>query len=150
MTATVVHQTHIASIPTRPALWRTGLGAAALASVATEAFTAVLRAAGLHLAVGSIGGTAHDVAVIGPGACTIMVAICVAAGLVVAAAVNRWASRPQRSWRLVACALTGASFVPDVFAGATATSSKLSLMAAHVIAAAIAIPLIGRSLRIDR
>jgi hypothetical protein len=153
MTATVVN--HSRTIPTaktstRPALWRTGLAAAALASVAAEAFTAVLRAAGVHLAVGSIGGTAADVVDIGAGACTIMIAICVAAGLVVAAALNRWARRPQRSWRVVACALTAASFVPDVFAGATATSSKVSLMAAHVIAASIVIPLVGRSLRSGR
>ncbi len=149
MTATVVNPTRTTTT-TRPALWRTGLVAAVLASVATEAFTAVLRAAGVHLAIGSIGGNSADVVDIGPGACTIMVAICVAAGLVVAAALNRWAQRPQRTWRVTTCGLTVASFIPDVFAGATASSSKISLMAAHVIAAAIVIPLVGRSLRATR
>lgn len=147
MTATQTAPTVTVTPAARPSLWKVGLVAAALAAAATEAFTAIVRTAGVHLAIGNIGGTAADVVQIGPGACSIMVAICVALGLGVAAGLNRWATRPTRTFMVSACVLTGLSFVPDVFAGATATSSKLTLMVAHVIAAVIVIPLVARSLR---
>jgi hypothetical protein len=150
MTATVVRPITAPAAATRTHVWRTGALAAGLAAVATEVYTAVIRAAGVHLAIGNIGGTAKDVVKIGPGACTIMVAICVAAGLVLATTLNRWAKRAARTFRVTAVALTALSFAPDILAGATATSSKLVLMGAHVIAAAIVIPVVGRQLRTSR
>ena len=134
----------------RTPLWRAGLVGALLAAVATEVYTGVIRAAGVHIAVGNIGGTSEDVVEIGPGACAITVAMCVAAGLVLAAGLNRWANWPAHTFLVTACALTALSFGPDLFAGATATSSKVILMGAHVIAAAIVIPLVSRSLRPHR
>ena len=134
----------------RPGLVRTGLLAAVLGAAATEVFAAVLRAAGVHLAAGSIGGGSEDVADIGPGACAIMVALCVADGLVLAAGIRRRAQRPRRTWWLTAVALTVVSFVPDVLAGSTATSSRVGLIAAHVVAAAVVIPVVGRSLATKR
>jgi hypothetical protein len=136
--------------PVRTQVWRVGLVAALLAAVATEVYTAVIRAAGVHIAIGNIGGTAKDVVDIGPGACAVTVGMCVAAGLIVATALNRWAKRPAHAFQVTAYALTVLSFVPDVFAGATATSSKITLMGAHVIAAAIVIPLVTRSLKTAR
>jgi hypothetical protein len=131
-------------------LWRVGLAGAVLAAVATEVYTAVIRAAGVHLAIGNIGGTAKDVVEIGPGACAIMVAMCVTAGLVIATGLNRWAQRPAHTFSVTAYVLTALSVVPDAFAGATATSSKLTLIGAHVIAAAIVIPLVTRTLKPER
>jgi hypothetical protein len=150
MTATLAASTDTAIARPRMALLRTGALATLLAAGATEVYAAALRGAGVHLAIGSIGGSAADVVEIGPGACAIMVVICVAAGLLVAAAFNRFAQRPARTFRVVAVGLTVASFVPDIFAGATATSSKVSLMIAHVIAAAIVIPLVAGRLRAHR
>ena len=134
----------------RTHVWRAGAVAAVAAAAATEVYTAVLRAAGVHLAIGNVGGTAKDVVKIGPGACSIMVAMCVAAGLVLAAGLNKWAKRPAHTFRVAAVVLTVLSFGPDIFAGATATSSKVVLMGAHVIAAAIVIPLVSRQLRTTR
>ncbi len=152
MTATTVRPiaTTASTAPTRARVWRVGAVAAVLAAATTEIYAAVIRAAGVHLAIGNIGGTAKDVVEIGPGACTIMVAICGAAGLVLAAALNRWARRPARTFRVTATALTVLSFGPDILAGATATSSKVVLMGAHVLAAAIVIPLVSRQLRTSR
>lgn len=149
MTATVSRTTATVSA-TRTSLWRVGVVAALLAAAATEVYTAVLRAAGLDLAIGNIGGTAKDVVTIGPGACAITVAMCVTAGLLVAAGLNRWAKRPAHTFQVTAYVLTVLSFVPDIFAGATATSSKITLMGAHVIAAAIVIPLVTRGMRTSR
>ena len=147
MTATLTTSIDRSTTTRSTSVLRVGALATVLASAATELYTAVLRSAGVHLAVGNIGGTSADVVKIGPGACTIMVTICVAAGLLVAGLINRYAQRPARTFGVVALGLTVASFVPDVFAGATATSSKISLMGAHVIAAAIVIPLVSRRLR---
>ncbi|HEX3335262.1 MAG TPA: DUF6069 family protein [Jatrophihabitans sp.] len=139
-----------APVRSAPSLWRVGLVAVVLAAAATELYTAVIRAAGVHLAIGNIGATAKDVVEIGPGACTIMVVMCVAAGLVIATALNRWAKRPAHTFSVTAYVLTALSFVPDLFAGASATSSKLTLMGAHVIAATIVIPLVTRTLKPER
>ena len=116
-------------------------------AAATEAFVGLVRAAGVDVAIGSIGGSAADVVDIGPGACSIMVALAVALGTVLAGVLQRFAAHPARAYRRTTGALTVVSFVPDVFAGATATSSKLTLVIAHVIAAAVVIPLVSRSLR---
>ena len=155
MTATVTTVRPAATTSTstgtrRAAVLRAAALSTVLAAVATEVFTAIVRAAGLHLAVGNIGGTSADVVEIGPGACTIMVALCAVAGLALAGVLNRWAKRPAHTYRVSAVALTVASFVPDVFASATATSSKLTLITAHVIAAAIVIPMVSRSLKTQR
>lgn len=150
MTATLSTVTARSTDSAAPALWRTGLLATVLAAAATEAWTGIVRATGVHLAAGDIGGSSADVVEIGPGACTIMVAMCMVAGLLLAAGIRRFAARPARTWTVTAYALTVVSFVPDVFAGATATSTKLTLMAAHVIAAVIVVPIVARSLKTQR
>jgi hypothetical protein len=133
-----------------PALWRAGLVAAILASVATEVLAGIVRASGVHLAVGNMGGTAADVVELNVGACTIMVFSCVAAGLTIAAGLNRWTKRPAHTFQVTAYALTALSVVPDIFAGATAASTKVTLISAHLVAAAIVIPLVSRSLKTER
>lgn len=150
MTATTENATTTRSTTPARSLLRTGLVATVAAAAATEALTGIVRAAGVHLAVGSIGGSAKDVVEIGPGACTIMVAICMVLGLALAGLLNRYAKAPAHTWVVTTGVLTVLSFVPDVFAGATSTSTKVTLIAAHVVAAAIAIPLVARTLRPTR
>jgi hypothetical protein len=150
MSVLTATRTSSSATATRAPVLRAGVAAAVIASAATEAFTGVVRAAGVHLAAGDIGGSAKSVVEIGPGACTIMVVMCVAAGLALAGLLNRYAKTPAHTWRTTAYVLTVLSFVPDIFAGATATSTKLTLMTAHLIAAAIVIPLVSRSLKSHR
>jgi hypothetical protein len=63
---------------------------------------------------------------------------------VLAKALARWASRPQRTFTVTAVALTGLSFVPDVAIAAT-SATKVVLTATHVVAAVLVVPaLAGR------
>ena len=66
-------------------------------------------------------------------------------GLVIAAALRRFAHHPRTAWIRTTVVLTVLSFVPDALADA-AVATKLLLMLTHVAAAAIVIPAIGRRL----
>jgi hypothetical protein len=76
--------------------------------------------------------------------------ICTFWGTILAMLLARYASRPARAYARTAVALTVISLAGPLTAGATATSNKLMLAFAHLIAAAIIIPMVGRRLaRID-
>jgi hypothetical protein len=66
-------------------------------------------------------------------------------GAVLASQFARRADRPRHTFLVTTVALTVVSFVPDVLADAQ-TSTKLALMVSHVVAAAIAIPLLASRL----
>jgi hypothetical protein len=63
------------------------------------------------------------------------------------AALRRWAPQPARTWVRATIALTALSVVPDLTVSGTPTSSRLALMTAHVVAAAIVVPAVARKLR---
>lgn len=128
------------------ALVRTNVIATAFAAAATETLTATVRATGVHLAVGDPGGTAASVVPLDPGACAITVAMCMVFGTAIAALINRRSSRPARTYRITASTLVLVSLVAPLTAAATATSTKLTLIAVHLVAAAIIVPLVGRRL----
>jgi hypothetical protein len=136
-------------VPLR-SLVRVNLNAAVLAAAATESLTAAVRGAGVHLAVGNPGGTAADLLPVNFGACAISIAMCMVVGVAIAALINRRSSRPVRTYRIVTGVLVLVSFVPPLIAGATSASTKLTLIAAHLIAAAIIVPLVSRSLASSR
>lgn len=128
------------------ALLRTSLIATVLAAAATETFTAVVRASGVHLAVGDPGGSASSVVPVNAGACAISLAMVMVIGTGIAALINRRSSRPARTYRIATCVLVLVSLVAPVTAVATSTGTKLTLIAAHLIAAAITVPLVSRCL----
>jgi hypothetical protein len=72
--------------------------------------------------------------------------MCMAGAAVLLAAVRRWAAAPARTWIRATIALTALSFVPDLTVPETSTTTRFVLMGAHVVAAAIVIPVVARRL----
>jgi hypothetical protein len=100
----------------------------------------------VHLAVGNPGGSATSVVPVNPGACTITIAICMIFATAIAALINRLSSRPARTYRIVTAVLVFVSLVAPLTAAATSTSTRLTLIAAHLVTAAIVVPLVSRRL----
>ncbi len=128
----------------RATLARTLAGSAVVAAAATEALTGVVRASGVNLVIdtSSAGGGTP----IGFGACAIMLAMILVPTVLIVAAICRWAAQPARTWYRVTAALVVVSFVPDLVEPSTSTATRVTLMAAHVVAAAIIVPAVGRKL----
>jgi hypothetical protein len=110
-------------------------------TVAAAAATALVAAAGE--AVGA--STAVSGTPIPVSGFAVMTAIFSVLGLVIAAALRRFARRPRTTWLRTTVALTVLSFAPDVLADA-AGATKILLMLTHVVAAAIVIPAVARHL----
>jgi hypothetical protein len=134
--------TAIATRPVRTVrtagLWKTVAASAIAAAAATEALVALAGAAGSTVAIQG--------EELKPGGCSVMVVLCVLAGTAVLAVVRRWAMTPRRTWVRATVALTVLSFVPDLTVPDTSTSSRIVLMTAHLVAAAIVIPAVARRL----
>jgi Family of unknown function (DUF6069) len=135
MTATL---TTPATTATRPALVVPGLVAVAAAAAATAVLALVANAAG----VGFV-SRGEPIPAAGFAVMTAMLAV---PGLVLAAALRRWASRPRRTWVRATVALTVLSLAAP-FILHTDAASVVVLMVAHVVAAAIIIPAIAARLR---
>ena len=123
------------------------LGATVAAGVATEAWVGLMRATGVELRVGDPFGEASSAMALPTGACATSIVMCMVLGTALAVGLNWKARRPAHSYVVVACALAFVSLAaPLVSAGATA-GTKFTLIVAHLIAAAIIIPLVARCLR---
>ncbi|MES9541420.1 MULTISPECIES: DUF6069 family protein [unclassified Actinomadura] len=125
-------------------IWLTGAAAALAGSAATELFGLVARAAGIPMEAGSIGAATPDPVTVGMFAMGTV--ICTFWGTILAMLLARFAKNPSRTFVRAAVALTVLSFTTPVAAGATAASTKVMLCAAHVLAAAIIIPVLARRL----
>ena len=134
--------TAIATQPARtvrtPGVWTAVAAATLAAAAATEAVVALANASGADVAI-----QGQDLK---PGGCAIAVLMCMVAGAGVLAAIRRWSSSPARTWVRATVALTALSVVPDLTVSDTSTSSRLALMTAHAVAAAIVIPAVARKL----
>lgn len=125
-------------------IWPTGAVAALAGSVATELFGLAARAAGVPMEAGGVGADTTEPIMVGMFAMGTV--ICTFWGTVLAMLLARFARRPSRTFVWAAVALTLLSFTTPVAAGATATSTKAMLCAAHVLAAAVIIPMFARRL----
>jgi len=67
-------------------------------------------------------------------------------GVVMAAALLRWSTRPAELFVWTAVTLTAISFAPPLLSGATAATIT-ALMGLHLVAATVMIPTLSRSLR---
>lgn len=114
-----------------------GSAAAATAAAATAILAVVGHAVGVSTDMAGAPIPASGFAVM-----TVVFSIL---GLVIAAALRRFASHPRTAWIRVTVVLTALSFVPDLLAEAAAPTKAL-LMLAHVVAAAIVIPAVARRL----
>jgi amino acid transporter len=145
MSTTTQTSTRVSSsVPTqageRVPIWKHGVAAAVVASVATTVLAAVASAAGISFA----DSTGASIPIIAFAQLTLVFSL-VGAGI--AAVMARKARRPRATFARTAVALTALSFVPDLTFGFDAGSAA-TLIALHTVAAAIVVPtLAGRLAR---
>jgi hypothetical protein len=122
------------------------LGATVAAGVATEVWAGVVRARGVDLRIGDPFGDPKSAMALPVGACATSIAMCMVLGVALAALINWKARRPAYTYVVVASVLTFVSLgAPLVSAGASG-ATKLTLIVAHLIAAAVIVPLVARCL----
>jgi hypothetical protein len=113
--------------------------AAVVAAAALNAGVATLaRAAGVDLEVA--GGEAIPVS-----GNAVVTAVLSGVGVVVAAALTRWSGRPAQWWLRTTVALTALSLVPPFLAGAD-PATAVTLVVLHLLAAAVVVPAVARTL----
>jgi hypothetical protein len=120
-----------------PRLVPTGIAAALAAAVATPLVAAAAHGAGI-----TMDDQGQPIPLLGFAQVTFLFAL---VGLALAAGVRRWAQHPRRTWVRTTVALTSLSFVPDLLADAS-TSTRLTLMTTHVVAALVVVPALARRL----
>lgn len=125
----------------RTTLW---LPAAAAAVVAAGAATAVAAIA--HQAGASLEIDGEAIPLMGFFQ---MVLICSAVGFAIAVGIRRWATNPRQTFVRTAVVLTALSFVPDLLVSVEA-STRATLMATHLVAALIVIPVVANRLAANR
>ena len=116
-----------------------GLMAAIAAAAAVTLVAAVAMAAGVDFELPDGG---ESIPLYGFPQITLLFSII---GLVLAAALRRWSRRPAATFVRVTVALTAISLVPPFLEDANVATS-LALVALHLTAAAIVIPVVARRL----
>jgi hypothetical protein len=134
MTTTTATPVHTDRLP----VWRHGLAAAVVASVATTAIAAVASGAGVTFA----GPDGAGIPLLGFTQLTLLFSL-IAVGI--AAVLARRARRPRSTFVRTCVVLLVLSVVPDVTFGFDAASAAV-LMFTHVTAAAIVVPVLARRL----
>ncbi|MEO3826482.1 DUF6069 family protein [Actinomadura sp. B10D3] len=115
-------------------MWRTALVACVAAAVATTAIAAAARSAGVAVEIDD-----QPIPLLGFTQLTLLFS---AIGVLLAAALRRWAPAPKRTFLAVTGVLLALSVVPDLLVSAT-TGTRLTLIATHLVAAAIVVPLVA-------
>jgi hypothetical protein len=134
-----------AQVPTTPAterqpIWKHGIAAAVVASVATTVLAAVASAAGVSFA----DRTGASIPTAGFAQLTLVFSL---VGVGIAAVMARKARRPRPTFVRTALALLALSYVPDLTFGFNGASAA-TLITLHTVAAAIVVPtLAGRLAR---
>ena len=119
----------------------TGIVATLAAMVATAVAAALARAVGVDFEVPEGGET---IPVTGVAVVTGFFSL---VGTVIAAALLRWSARPAERFLWTAVTLTVVSLVPPVLSEANAATT-VALVGLHLVAAAVMIPPLTRSLRV--
>jgi uncharacterized protein DUF6069 len=128
-------------------LGRVGVTATVAAAAIAEAFSLAARGLGVSMRAADPGAAAAKaIPVGGIGMAVLMNA---AAGLLVAAALARWAKAPAKTFAVVATTYATLSLLGPAFAAHTHLTTKLVLAVAHVIAAVVIIPPVTAALRQD-
>ncbi|WP_217996878.1 DUF6069 family protein [Nocardioides jensenii] len=115
----------------RQSVWMHGVGASVVASAATTALAAIASAAGVSFANGG-----ESIPLLGFTQLTLIFSLI---GVGMAGVMARTARRPRTTFVRTAVVLTVLSFVPDLTFGFDA-GSAVTLIALHVVAAAIVVP----------
>jgi hypothetical protein len=119
-------------------IWRHAVAGALAAAAATSAVAAAAREAGVPLTLDG-----EPIPLAGFTSLTLMFTVI---GFGIAVAMRHWARRPQRTFVRTTVALTALSFIPDLIVPAAAAETRATLMATHVVAAAIFVPVIAARL----
>jgi hypothetical protein len=127
-----------APAPQRQPIWKHGLAAAIVASVATTALAMIASADGISFA----DNTGASIPIAGFAQLTLVFSL---VGVGIAAATARHARRPRGTFVRIAVALTALSYVPDLTFGFDAGSAA-TLITLHTVAAAIVVPTLARRL----
>ena len=135
------HSTTAAATTADRSIWRTAAIAGVIAAVATTVIGAVAKAADVPLVVGEMEIQVPMFAV--------FTLIAAALGALIATQLQQRNGQPRRTFVITALVLTALSFIPDLTADAT-TATKLTLIGAHVVAAAVIIPAIAARLTTSR
>jgi amino acid transporter len=122
----------------RKPIWKHGVAAAVVASVATTVLAAVASAAGVSFA----DTTGASIPIAAFAQLTLVFSL---VGVGMAAVMARRARRPRPTFVRTAVALTALSFVPDLTFGFD-VGSATTLIALHTVAAAIVVPTLARRL----
>lgn len=122
-------------------IWRTAAIAGVVAAVATTAIGAIAKAADVPLVVG-------DMKIQIP-AFAMFTLIAAALGGLIATQLQKRAGQPRRTFVITTVVLTALSFTPDLSADAT-TATRLTLIGAHLVAAAVIIPALAARLHVSR
>jgi peptidoglycan/LPS O-acetylase OafA/YrhL len=122
----------------RQSVWKHGVAAAVVASVATTVLAAVASAAGVSFA----DSTGAGIPIAGFAELTLVFSLI---GVGIAAVMARKARRPRPTFVRTAVALTALSFVPDLTFGFD-TGSAATLITLHTVAAAIVVPTLAGQL----
>jgi Family of unknown function (DUF6069) len=122
------------------------LGATVAAGAATEAWTGVVRAIGVELRIGDPFGDPSSAMALPVGACATSITICMVLGVALATLLNWKARRPAYSYVVIATVLTVVSLGAPLVAAGTSPATKFTLIVAHLIAAAVIVPLVARCL----
>jgi hypothetical protein len=129
----------IASARTRAAerqpVWKHGVAAAVVASLATTVLAAAASAAGVSFA----DRTGASIPIASFAQLTLVFSL---VGVGMAAVIARKAARPRLTFVRTAIALTALSFVPDLSIGFDGASAA-TLITLHTVAAAIVIPILA-------
>jgi hypothetical protein len=120
-------------------LWLPGIGYAAAGAAAATVTAAVAHAAGVSLEI-----QGEQVPLLG---FTNLAFVFSVVGVVIAAGMRRWSDRPADLFVRTAVALTALSLVPDVVVPDASVATRLTLMATHVVTAAIVVPGVRARLR---
>ena len=124
----------------RPA-WQACYLAGLAASVAVEAWGLAARAAGVPMRAAGLG--AHHATPITVGMFAMGTMVVVFWFTFAVAAIARFAKNPERAYLRTALPLLALSLAVPLTAADTATSTKLTLAAAHLIAGAVIIPAVA-------
>lgn len=120
----------------------TGVLASVVASAVAVAGAWLAREAGVTLEV--TGGETIPV----PAFASVTLVLSLV-GVVVAAVLARWSAHPVRWWLRTTVALTALSLVPPLLAAAD-PATAVTLVALHLLAAAVVVPAVARALRTPR
>ena len=105
-----------------------------------------MRAAGVDLRIGDPFGDPSSAMTLPVGACATSIVMCMVLGTALAVGLNWKAKRPAYTYVVVACALTFVSLGAPLVAAGTSAATKFTLIVAHLIAAAVIVPLVARCL----